>query len=244
MEELVLGIDDAGRGPVIGSIVLGGALIRTSDEERLKAMGVKDSKLILAKKREILEEEIKKIALTTECTIFTAKEINEMMNSGINLNFIEAIGVAQIVNKVRQKYPQEKIKVVLDCPSTNKIAWLGKVKDLIGGDMGQLTFICEHRADKDYVAVSAGSIIAKVCRDSEIEKLKKEIGQDFGSGYPSDPQTAKFVREQYHNYKGREIFREHWQTLKKILGIDTKKQSMDEHKAKNGLASDQQKKLF
>jgi len=236
MSELILGIDDAGRGPVIGPMALGGCLVEKENEGKLKSLGVKDSKLLTVAKRENLVKEIHGIAEAHEIVVFTAKEINEMMNSGINLNFIEAIAAAQIINKIRIKFPSEEIKVVLDCPSTNKIAWLGKVKDLIG-DLKGMSFICEHKADRDYVVVGAASILAKVKRDDEVEKLKKEIGMDFGSGYPSDPATVDFVKKNYEKFKEREIFREHWATLKNILGIDTKKNAMEDYREK-------QKKLF
>ncbi len=233
MKGLTLGIDDAGRGPVIGPMVLAGCLVEKKDEEELKKLGVKDSKLLTANNREKILKEIRTIAIDSEYEIITAKEINEMMTSGINLNFIEAIAAAKIINKIRKKQQKEEFTVVLDCPSVNTTAWLTKVKELVG-ETKELKFICEHKADANYVSVSAGSIIAKVTRDSEIEKLKKEIGADFGSGYPSDPSTVKFIKENYQRLRDKGIFREHWQTLKNITGIDTKKEAMD----------NKQKKLF
>ncbi|MBS3074548.1 ribonuclease HII [Candidatus Pacearchaeota archaeon] len=239
MSELILGIDDAGRGPVIGPIVLGGCLLLKEDEQKLKALGVKDSKMLTAAKREELAEKIKEIAKDYETKIFTAEEINEMMNSKINLNTIEAIAAAQIITRIRRKNPGKPIKIVLDCPSTNKNAWLTKVREFIEGSARGLAFLCEHKADVNHVAVSAASILAKVKRDEEIEKLKKEIGMNFGSGYPHDPVTVEFIKKHYHDHKDKKIFREHWMTLKNILGIDTKKQAIDRHRKK-----EKQKKLF
>ena len=51
------------------------------------------------------------------------------------------------------------------------------------------------------MSCSAASIIAKTTRDAEIEKIKKKIGIDFGSGYTSDPVTCKFLKENSHKYK-------------------------------------------
>ncbi len=238
MAELILGIDDAGRGPVIGPMVLGGCLISKEDEAVFKKLGVRDSKLLTAKKREELAEEIRKIAKDTETIVFTAYEINGMMNRKINLNFIEAIAAAQIINKVRKKYHDKNIKIILDCPSTNKNSWLSRVKSLVEGNMSKLAFVCEHKADRNHIVVSAASIIAKVTRDAEIEKLKKEIGADFGSGYPSDPITIDFLKKNYNKFRHKGIFREHWATLKNILGIDTKRLAIDRHN------KEKQKKLF
>ena len=99
MSEYFLGIDDAGRGPVIGPMVLAGCLLEKSDESGLKASGVRDSKLLTAQRREKLLEEIKTVAKSYDYVIWTAREITEMMSSGINLNTIEAIAAAQIINK-------------------------------------------------------------------------------------------------------------------------------------------------
>ncbi|MEK6918442.1 MAG: ribonuclease HII [Nanoarchaeota archaeon] len=243
MEEYLLGIDDAGRGPVIGPMVLAGCLIEKSDEESLKSLGVKDSKLLTATRREKILEEIKKISKNYEYEVLTAKEISDMMSEGINLNFIEAIAAAKIINKTRKKYLDLEFTVVLDCPSINTNSWLIKVKELVGNTKG-MKFICEHKADANYVSVSAGSIIAKVTRDAEIEKIKKEIKEDFGSGYPSDPKTVQFIKKHYEEYKHLGIFREHWQTLKNILGIDTKKIAVEQKKKESSPSGDKQKKLF
>ena len=74
---------------------------------------------------------------------------------------------------------------------------------------------CEHKADFNHVVVAAASILAKVSRDEEIKKLKEKLGVDFGSGYASDPNTRKFIYENYDKFKGNGIFRESWKTIKK-----------------------------
>ena len=69
MLELTLGIDDAGRGPVIGPMVLAGCLVEKDKEEKLKNLGVKDSKLLTAKSREKLLEEIRTISKDSDYEI-------------------------------------------------------------------------------------------------------------------------------------------------------------------------------
>jgi ribonuclease HII len=208
MESFFLGIDDAGRGPVIGPMVLAGVLVDKETEIYFQKLGIRDSKTFLPKKRESLAEEIRKKSKTFEVII----PVSEIDNKDLNLNQREAVAAAQIINKLNNK--KDSIKVVIDCPSTNIKAWKEYLEQfLIGGS--NLTLVCEHKADANHVVVSAASIIAKVTRDSEIEKIKKKLNVDFGSGYSSDPTTRKFVYDSYEKYKDKGIFRESWGTIKK-----------------------------
>jgi len=209
---LILGIDDAGRGPVIGPMVLAGVLIDSEDEGKLKELDVKDSKQIIPKKRERIEKEIKKIADSYHAVIISVDEIDNKNNDGLNLNQREAVGMAVIINKLNNK--NQQIKVVIDCPSTNIKSWKEYLeKFIIGGS--NLNIVCEHKADENYIEVGAASILAKVTRDNEIKKLKEKLGVDFGSGYSADPVTRKFVYDSYDKFKGKGVFRESWGTIKK-----------------------------
>ena len=78
--------------------------------------------------------------------------------------------------------------------------------------------ICEHKADFNHVVVGAASILAKVTRDAEIEKIKQKIGIDFGSGYSSDPKTINFLKEHANDTKLKGIFRESWSTWQEAAG--------------------------
>ena len=120
---LILGIDDSGRGPVIGPMVLAGVLIDSDTEKEFKEKGVKDSKQLTGRKREILAEIIKKKALAFRVLISTPKEIDTKTKAGINLNRIEAIKAGEIINKIRKANPSVKIKVIIDCPSPNIEKW-------------------------------------------------------------------------------------------------------------------------
>src|SRR3989338_322979 len=208
---LILGIDDAGRGPVIGPMVLAGVLATHEIEKEFVKLGIRDSKMLLPKKREALAKEIREKSLGVHAVIISVHEIDGKDNNNLNLNDREAIAAAQIINKLNKK--KEQIKVVIDCPSVNLNAWKEYVERFVIGK-SNLTIVCEHKADVNHISVSAASIIAKTTRDGEIEKIKKEIGANFGSGYSSDPTTRKFVYEQYDKYKDKGIFRESWGTIK------------------------------
>ena len=114
---LILGIDDAGRGPVIGPMILAGCLIDEKIEEKFKKLGIKDSKQLTHKRREFFAEKIKEDAETFEVALAFPKEIDKTHHNGINLNELEAIKTAEIINKVNKGF--KKIKVVVDCPSVS-----------------------------------------------------------------------------------------------------------------------------
>jgi ribonuclease HII len=211
---LKLGIDDAGRGPVIGPMVLAGVLIDERDEEELKKLDVKDSKKLTPRRREVLFVEIIKKARAYKIIVTHPAEIDGRFGFGINLNDIEAIKSAEIINEiVSLNKTNEKVEVIVDCPSPNIQAWKGYLKSKIK-DISNLMFKVEHKADVNHIACSAASILAKVTRDKEIEAIKKKLGVDFGSGYSSDPTTQKFLKEYFHKHKKDGIFRETWGTVK------------------------------
>ncbi len=212
-KELILGIDDAGRGPLIGPMVLAGCLITKKLEVELKKLGVKDSKLLTARKREFLAAQIKKKSLRWHITLTHPYEIDARASAGLNLNKIEAIKAAEIINKLTEKI-NEPVKVIIDCPSPNRENWKRYVlKHIHENKKKNLILECEHKADRDYVAVSAASILAKSEREKEIAELKKKIGRDFGSGYSSDPITKEFLKKYSKEHKKDGIFRETWATF-------------------------------
>ncbi len=208
---LILGLDDAGRGPVIGPMVLAGCLIDEKTEAELKKIGVRDSKQLTQKRREFFEKQIKESAKAYDTIILYPKEIDSKNAEGIKLNELEAITFAKIINKLNSG--DKKIKVIIDCPSTSINKWGDFLKTKIT-DLSNLDVSCEHKADRNHVAVSAASIIAKNEREREVDKLKKKYGE-IGSGYPSDPTTKKFLANNVKKHSNRGIFRKTWATWKK-----------------------------
>lgn len=209
---LELGIDDAGRGPVIGPMVLAGCLIDEKTASKFRKFGVKDSKQLTPKRREFLAQKIREEAETFEVVLASADEINSKQNSGTNLNEIEAIKVAKIINKINKGF--KKIKVIVDCPSTSIIKWRDLLRTKID-NLSNLEVVCEHKADKNHISVSAASILAKSMREKEMDKLKKKYGDEIGSGYTSDPSTSNFLTKNINNTKSKAIFRKNWSTWKK-----------------------------
>lgn len=216
---LIIGIDDAGRGPVIGPMCLAGVLIPREIEEEFRRAGIKDSKLLTAKKREELAEIIKQTAIDYHFEILTPAEIDTGMGTGVNLNEVEAMAAAAIINNLAGKLNEEQKKnlvIVLDCPSNNPNAWLITLGKYIKSENKKINMRAEHKADFHYPSVSAASIIAKTTRDSEIEKIKKELGIDFGSGYPADPFTKKALAEHKEILLKHRMIRESWATYQNL----------------------------
>ena len=201
------GIDEAGRGPVIGPLVTAGVVIDDSDEQKLADLGVKDSKLILPKKREELFEKIKKIAKRFEIMVLSPQDIDAaLIDPDHNLNWLEADTTADVINKLKPE------KVIVDCPSNNVDEYKEYIREQLNVDC---ELVVEHKADLNHLVVGAASILAKVTRDRAIAEIKEQVGKDIGSGYPADPVTKEFISENYDKHP--EIFRKTWQTYKDVV---------------------------
>ena len=217
---LHLGIDDAGRGPVIGPMILAGCLLNSEVEEEFKKMGVKDSKQLTARRREELAGMIKVRAVTFEITLTHPQEITDKNKNGVNLNTIEAQKAAEIINRINKGHAG--MKVFIDCPSPNIKAWQGVLERYIK-NKENLEIHCEHKADINHVSCSAASVLAKTIRDAEVKKIQEMVGVDFGSGYSSDPVTCKFLAEYSEKHKHDGIFRETWSTWKNACKVKEQK---------------------
>lgn len=200
---LILGVDEAGRGPVIGPLVIVGCTIEENKQEILKNIGVKDSKLLAHKKRIELAKEIKKLVKGYEIIIIPPQEIDlHLETDGTNLNWLEANKTIEIINILNPE------KAIIDCPSPNLRAYKEYLLERINNK--SINLITEHNAEKNPI-VAAASVLAKVVREEEIETLKKKYG-DFGPGYMSNPVTQKYLKENWEKHP--EIFRKSWSPYK------------------------------
>ncbi|MEK6967377.1 MAG: ribonuclease HII [Nanoarchaeota archaeon] len=209
----ICGVEEAGRGPVIGPLVMCGLLIDDSKEHELKTIGAKDSKLLTPSQREGLYGKILKLTEKHKIIILQPDTIDDAVQSKTNnLNWLEAETSAEIINELSPDV------AYIDCPSPNIPAYTKRLQSMV---KGKVKLIAEHKADVNYPIVSAASIIAKVTRDREIEKLKAKVGINFGSGYPADPITKEFLKKYHNKFPG--LFRKSWAPFKKALS--NKKQS-------------------
>jgi len=205
---LIAGVDEAGRGPALGPMVLGIATIEKKDEGKLRKLGVKDSKLLSAEERRRQHAELPKILREFSFTRIEAKEIDELRDRK-SLNEIEAMRIGYLLNNLREK-PDI---VYIDSPDPLASNFARRIKKYMSFST---ELRAEHKADMNYLIVGAASVIAKVERDLEIERLCKKFGK-LGSGYPHDPDTISFLCNWVKkNKKLPEFARKSWETSKNI----------------------------
>ena len=208
----VVAIDEAGRGPVIGPMVLCGVMMDEKDQFKLKILGVKDSKLLSPAQRikvfDLLKNDIKYKAI-----VVSPEEIdNALFSENTNLNWLEADKSVEIMNYFNAE------RAILDCPSNNKENYVGYIRERLKNK--DMEIKAEFKADRKYLAVGAASIIAKVIRDKEIDKLKKKYNVEFGSGYPSDEVTQNFLKKNYDKY---DFFRKSWASYTNVKKAKSQK---------------------
>jgi ribonuclease HII len=202
--KLILGIDEAGRGPVIGPMVIAGYCIEEEKIELLKSLGVKDSKELTRKQREDIYNEIIKLTDKYKYIIIDPKTIDYYVYKN-KLNYLEFENMIKIIEEIKPD------KVIIDSPMINT----KKVIEYIKNNLKiNVEIVAENKADKKYPVVSAASIIAKVIRDREIDKIKEKLNLDIGSGYPSDEKTVEVLKKDYDKIK--DYVRESWMTIKRI----------------------------
>ncbi len=187
---LITGIDEAGRGAVIGPLVLAGVTVRKEDEEKLRLIGCKDSKVLSAKKREELAKKIERIAANIIVLRIQPCTIDDYRAAGTNLDKIEAMKMAQIIS-MGETMNDGKTTIFIDALSQNPKRFQQIVMSYLKNKDADL--IVKNYLDESVPVVSAASIIAKVERDKAIEEIKKRVGLDFGVGYPHDKRTIEFV---------------------------------------------------
>ena len=201
----ILGVDEAGRGSVLGPLVIAGVIVPEKMEKVLERMGVKDSKRLAPHRRTILSRKLKKM-FEHDMIIITAREIDDMRADGINLNEIEKNAMEELILRLK---PEKAIVDAVDVKAE-------RFQENLCKDTG-FDVIAEHKADDNYIQVSAASIIAKAERDAQIAEINKEFIKQggIGSGYPSDPTTRKFLS----NYAYDEMpyfVRKSWNTVAKL----------------------------
>ena len=201
----ICGVDDAGRGSLLGPLVIAGISLNKKDLKKLSSLGVKDSKKLPPKLRENLYKQIIKTVDDYYVIKIPPKSIDASVKKHC-LNGLEAKYMAKVVSKLNSD-----VSYVDSC-DVNPTRFGQEISSLSNNHKIK----SYHHADSRFVVVSASSILAKVTRDKAIMKLRKE--HDLGSGYPSDSVSVKFVTMYYKkNHVMPNFVRKSWKPIQKII---------------------------
>ncbi|HJJ35595.1 MAG TPA: ribonuclease HII [Methanocorpusculum sp.] len=204
----ICGIDEAGKGPVLGPMTAAGVVVEGPDA--LNGLGIKDSKQLTPKKREELFE----VIVGTYPYHVVVKSPQEIDARPGTMN---AFTVSCHAEVLRNLVPD---KVILDACDVNADRFGTNVLSASGISCDVVSI---HKADAKYTVVGAASIVAKVTRDRIIETLREEFG-DIGSGYPSDEVTVQFLKTYIETYGAApSCARTTWQTTIDILNASHQK---------------------
>jgi ribonuclease HII len=205
---LICGIDEAGRGSVIGPLIIAGISIKKSNIKKLEGIGVRDSKALTRNKRNFLFYKILDLSEFVCIYKVDCKTIDENVYQR-KLNKLEGGIMSTII-----KHLAVDIAYVDSC-DVNINRYTNYLKSNLNFE-NNTRVIAMHKADRINPAVSAASIIAKVIRDREIQILEENF-QNIGSGYPSDKKTMYFLNTWIKEYKEFPYFvRKSWRPIRKI----------------------------
>jgi len=201
---VICGVDEAGKGSVLGPMVVAAVGVRSADI--FSDLGVKDSKQLAIQERERLFVLIKKRCRVTTVVI-PAEEIDSI-RCEMTMNSCVARAHAEVIQKLAPR------TAYVDACDVNPFRYAETVRSHL---LIPCEIVSEHHADSSYPVVSAASIVAKVTRDREIAKLAKKYGK-IGSGYPSDPVTIAYLSayiDEHHSPPP--IARRSWKTVSVML---------------------------
>jgi len=207
---MICGVDEAGKGPVIGPLVV--AAVAVNNAKDIANLGIKDSKQLTKSKRKELANLIKeKFNFAVE--VIEPRIVDEYRRRN-KLNELNREAFERLISKLDPNV------AYVDAADVNENRFGSQIKASLTNKK-DTDVISMHKADAKIEVVAAASIIAKETRENEIEKLKDKIG-DFGSGYPSDERTIKFLKSFYaDNGKWPTGTRESWKTLERIRPVKT-----------------------
>ncbi len=203
----IMGVDEAGRGPVLGPMVLCAVAIPSRARSEFESIGLRDSKKLTRSARTEKEEKIRHSEAEVHEEVIPARKIDNH-----SLTEISRRNIAGIIDRVQPDH------VVIDAPGHPKI--LDRFTRNLNDNLSPGTspeIVVEPGADDNYPVVSAASIVAKVKRDQVIHELAEEHG-DIGSGYPSDRTTRQYLRQLLESGGPVHSFiRTRWKTFQDLL---------------------------
>ena len=215
----LIGVDEAGRGPVLGPLVVGLLSIPKEDEHMLEEQCIEDSKHLSHAKRkkhyEWLNQQADERGWYVDTIICQPNRIDDAVYAK-GLNILEVDLFSAILNRHHREFQQD-LEILLDACDVNEDRFCNRISERLNGwPWLKTSMIAEHKADTNHRIVGGASILAKVVRDMEIERIAKEVGISIGSGYPSDPNTVKSLPHLIKEDGIHDDIRWSWATVKRF----------------------------
>ncbi|XP_073003135.1 ribonuclease H2 subunit A isoform X1 [Typha latifolia] len=240
-EPCIMGIDEAGRGPVLGPMVYGCLYCALSYQETLATLNFADSKTLKEEKREELFESLKTdTSIGWEVDVIDPRELSAKMlkRTKINLNEISHNSAMGLVSRVLD------IGILLTEVYVDTVGDADKYRMKLIERFPGVKFVVAKKADSIYPVVSGASIVAKVTRDRALrdwilDETGENIHRNFGSGYPGDPETKAWLDDHKHPVFGfPTLVRFSWGTctpyLKDFVEVIWESDKVDEDGSGNG----------
>ena len=185
----VLGLDEAGRGSLLGPLVVGGFAVPASEgiDAELRGLGTKDSKALSARRREEVFE-----GLCRRGTLLAAWADPPEVDRWVRGPGLNALEVALMGGLIRRCSPG---LVLADACDVDADRFARHLRRQLPPSFPRVRIVARHKADRDLPLVSAASIVAKVTRDRRMVQLARTLGEEMGTGYPSDPRTRRHLED-------------------------------------------------
>jgi len=204
----VMGVDEAGRGAVIGPLVVAGVVVEEDYIPVLKQVGVKDSKKLARERRRKIYERLEELGVEMVYGLVEPSRIDmyTRRSGGPGINALEVEEIALMAKNISPNL------LIVDSPTVRT----DYVREELQRQLPGVEIISECRADERYPIVAAASIVAKIKRDEAVEEISRELGY-VGSGYPSDAKTREFLTRLIRMRENMGIVRKSWRTLDKMV---------------------------
>jgi len=211
--KIIVGADEAGRGLIIGPMVIGACAINEQQVKEFEQFGIKDSKKYTSySKLKDHMEFIKKNALAWSVKVLSAEVIDNFNSNDMSMDEAEAFAFYRALEEISVKIPDIAIYQVDNFQAVNKLQTLMKQHEKLKA----IKLIVKPRAESEFISVAAGSILARERSLLELEKIRKKYG-DFGSGSTGDKKTISWLKNYFENNgKWPSVVRTFWKTISEI----------------------------
>ena len=217
MSALKIGVDEAGRGPVIGPLVVCALCVPEVDQSVLRELGAKDSKELSPERRRRISESIYSLTETKGWGIGIVSCEPERIDANSLSSDLNRLEVELFAEAIEVAAEDSAGGIVMaDACDVDEGRFTTRLTSRLGSQWSEWEVVSEHGMDSRDVVAGAASVLAKVERDASIAALEGRLGIRIGSGYPSDSLTRQAVRELVSGELPNGCLRWSWSTVSDI----------------------------